>query len=186
MAKKIAIAGFSLLSCLALSEASFGQQNIDGSVGAASPAVPFLRISPDSRAGAMGDAGIATSPDANAQYWNVGKVVKNEDDFGISVSFIPWLRQLNIDDMFVGYLSGYYKFGKNKDQALSTSLRYFNLGEINYTDHSGNPISTGRPREMSFDVGYSRLLSEYLSLGVNLRYINSNIAQGAAGITKKM
>src|SRR5690606_12963181 len=147
--------------------------------GAASPAVPFLRISPDSRAGAMGDAGIATSPDANAQYWNIGKVVKNQNDFGVSVSFIPWLRQLQIDDMFVGYLAGYYKFGKEKNQALSTSIRYFNLGQIQYTDQDGNFLNEGNPREMSFDVGYSRELSKYLSLGVNLRYIYSNIAQGA-------
>ncbi len=178
MAKKIAIAGISLLSCLALSEVTLGQ-NIDGRVGAASPAVPFLRISPDSRAGAMGDAGIATSPDANAQYWNVGKIVKNENDFGLSLSFIPWLRQLQIDDMFVGYLSGYYKFGKEKNQALSASMRYFNLGDIQYTDIHGTPQNVGSPREMSFDVGYSRSLSEYLSLGVSLRYIYSNIAQGA-------
>ncbi len=178
MAKKIAIVGISLLSCLALTNEVFSQ-NLDGKVGAASPAVPFLRISPDARAGAMGDAGIATSPDANAQYWNVGKTVANEKDFGISASFSPWLRQLQIDDMFLAYLAGYYKFGKNKDQAISASVRYFNLGEINYTDVDGNPTGTGNPREMSFDVGYSRKLSEYLSLGVGLRYIYSNIAQGA-------
>lgn len=179
MAKKIAIAGLTLMSCLTFSEVTLGQQNLDGTVGAASPAVPFLRISPDSRAGAMGDAGIATSPDANAQYWNIGKVVKNQNDFGVSVSFIPWLRQLQIDDMFVGYLAGYYKFGKEKNQALSTSIRYFNLGQIQYTDQDGNFLNEGNPREMSFDVGYSRELSKYLSLGVNLRYIYSNIAQGA-------
>lgn len=181
MANKIAIAGISLLSFLAFAQTSNAQSS-DGKVGAASPAVPFLRISPDARAGAMGDAGIATSADANAQYWNVGKVVTNEKDFGVSVTYTPWLRQLNVDDMFLGYVSGYYKFGKDKNQALSASLRYFNLGDIQYTDKDGNPLSTGSPREMSFDVGYSRKLSEYLSLGVNLRYINSNIAQGASGL----
>lgn len=186
MANKIAIAGITFLSCLVLNNIAVAQVNVtdplDGKVGTASPAVPFLRISPDARAGAMGDAGIATSADANAQYWNVGKVVTNEKDFGVSVTYTPWLRQLNIDDMFLGYVAGYYKFGKNKDQAISASLRYFNLGNIQYTDHDANLISTGSPREMSFDVGYSRKLSNYLSLGVNLRYINSNIAQGAGGI----
>lgn len=183
MANKIAIASIALLSFLTTTETLHAQDPlVDGKVNTASPAVPFLRISPDARAGAMGDAGIATSADANAQYWNVGKVVTNEKDFGVSVTYTPWLRQLNIDDMFLGYVSGFYKFGKEKNQALSASLRYFNLGNINYTDENGNPLGTGSPREMSFDVGYSRKLSNYLSLGVALRYINSNIAQGAAGL----
>jgi hypothetical protein len=186
MAKKIAIISLSLIGAMTISNVSIAQDpglggiGVDGKeIGALSPAVPFLRISPDARAGAMGDAGIATTADANSQHWNVGKVVTNEKDFGASVTYTPWLRQLGIDDMFLGYLSGFYKFGKEKNQALSASLRYFNLGDINYTDNDGNPIGTGSPREMSFDVGYSRKLSDNLSLGVALRYINSNIAQGS-------
>ncbi len=140
-------------------------------------AVPFLRISPDARAGGMGDLGIATTADPNAQYWNVGKIPFADKNYGFSMTYTPWLKDL-VPDIFLAYLSGYAKFGKNNDQAISASMRYFSLGSINYTDQLGNPIGTGLPREYSFDLGYSRKLSEYLSTGLTMRYIHSAIASG--------
>jgi len=181
MAKCFAIKGFALLGSLIISTTTFAQSgtNIDGRLAAASPAVPFLRISPDARSGAMGDVGLAISPDANSQYWNVGKLAMSESDMGISVTYTPWLKALGLDDMFLGYVSAYKKFGENNNQAISASLRYFNLGNIDYTTIDATPAGTGKPREFSFDVGYSRRLSENLSLGVALRYIHSNIAAGS-------
>lgn len=151
---------------------------LDGRVGVISTAVPFLRISPDARSGAMGDVGIALSPDANAQHWNVGKIAAAEDLFGASITYTPWLRDL-VPDINLLYLSGYAKVGANKDQAISASLRYFSLGEIAYTDIQGQPVGTGRPTEMALDVGYSRMLSPVFSMGIALRYIYSNIAAGS-------
>src|SRR5690606_2144433 len=112
-------------------------------------------------------------------YWNIGKLAASDKDMGFSVTYTPWIQEI-VQDMYLGYLAGYKKFGENDNQAISASLRYFNLGNIDWTDDSGNPRGTGKPREMSFDVGYSRLLSENLSVGVALRYINSNIASGAS------
>jgi hypothetical protein len=141
-------------------------------------AVPFLRISPDARAGGMGDLGIATSPDANAGFWNIGKVAFNQSKGGISASYTPWLKDI-VNDVFLASLSGYYKF--DDKQALNASLRYFSLGSIQFTDGLGNPLNTFRPREFGIDVGYSRQLTNHVGLGVALRYINSDLASGSTG-----
>jgi len=181
MAKQFASIAFSLLIGLVSSEvfAQTGGNNINGTTNFVTTAVPFLRISPDARSGAMGDAGIAISPDPNAQYWNVAKIPFTDNNYGVSMTYTPWLHDL-VPDIFLAYLSGYAKFGKNNEQAVSASMRYFSLGNISYTDALGNSIGTGMPREYSFDLGYSRKLSEFLSTGVSLRYIYSAIASGVS------
>lgn len=138
-------------------------------------AVPFLRISPDARAGGMGDIGIATSPDAGGGFWNIGKVAFNESAGGISATYTPWLKNL-VNDVYLASLSGYYKF--DESQALNVGLRYFSLGNIQFTDGVGNSWGSGKPREFAFDLGYSRKLSEKLGLGIALRYINSDLTNG--------
>lgn len=139
-------------------------------------AVPFLRISPDARSGGMGDVGIATTPDANSGFWNLAKTPFNTTPGGITVTYTPWLKDLGLNDVYLASLAGYYKL--NEEEAISGSLRYFSLGNIQFTDNSGNDLSSFRPREFAFDAGYSRKLSEKLSLGLALRYINSNLASG--------
>jgi len=179
MPKRFAFIGLSL--ALGLSSPAFAQKtNLDGTTNTLSTAVPFLRISPDARAGGMGDAGIAVSPDANAQYWNVAKIPFCEKNYGISATYTPWLKDL-VPDIFLAYVSGYFKFGQDGSRAISASMRYFSLGNINYTDFNAQPTGTGMPREYSFDVGYSQRLSTFLSTGVTLRYIHSDIAAGASG-----
>lgn len=176
MANRFALIGMSLLTALAATGAS--AQTIDGKVNTITTAVPFLRISPDARAGAMGDVGIATSPDANSQYWNLAKLPFATKKYGISMTYTPWLKDL-VPDIFLAYVSGYAKFGTDGNQAISGSLRYFSLGDITYTQDGINPTGSGKPREYSLDLGYSRRLSPYLSLGVGLRYIHSAITNGA-------
>lgn len=138
-------------------------------------AVPFLRISPDARAGGMGDIGIATSADAGSGFWNMGKVAFNESKGGILATYTPWLKNL-VNDVYLASLSGYYKFSET--QAVNVGLRYFSLGNIQFTDGVGNSWGSGKPREFSFDVGYSQRLSEKLGLGIALRYINSDLTNG--------
>lgn len=138
-------------------------------------AVPFLRISPDARSGGMGDVGLATSPDASSVFWNLGKVAFNESKGGMVATYTPWLKDL-VNDVYLASLAGYYKFDDN--QAISGSLRYFSLGNIQFTDNLGNDFGSYRPREFSIDFGYSRKLSEKAGLGVGLKYINSNLAGG--------
>lgn len=140
-------------------------------------AVPFLRISPDARAGGMGDLGLATSPDASSSYYNLAKVPFNESNAGINITYTPWLKRL-VNDVYLASMSGYYKLDEN--QALSGSLRYFSLGQIQFTDQFGNLQGTGNPREFGIDVGYSRKLSPKTGVGVGLKYIYSNLASGAS------
>ena len=141
-------------------------------------AVPFLRITPDARSGGMGELGVAISPDANSAFWNMGKVAFNTNKGGVSASYTPWLKDI-LNDVFHATVAGYYKL--DEQSAMSSSLRYFSLGTIQFTDNLGNNLNTFRPREVAFDFGYSRRLSEKSGLGVALRYINSNLASGQPG-----
>ncbi|HTI10428.1 MAG TPA: type IX secretion system outer membrane channel protein PorV [Puia sp.] len=141
-------------------------------------AVPFLRISPDARAGGMGDLGIATSPDASSNFYNLSKTPFAKKDLGIALTYTPWLKDLGLNDVYLLAASGYKKLDQNS--ALSASLRYFSLGNIQFTDYNGNEIGNGHPREFGFDVGYSRKLSDKLGIALAGRYIYSNLAGGYA------
>ena len=148
-------------------------------------AVPFLRISPDARSGGMGDVGIATLPDANSIFWNLSKIPFAKSNSAIAVTYTPWLKGLDLNDVYLVSAAGYYQL--DDLQAISGSLRYFSLGNIQFTDAMGNDLQTYRPREFAIDAGYSRKLSEKLGVGIALRYINSNLASGqsASGSTYK-
>lgn len=138
-------------------------------------AVPFLRISPDARSGGMGDLSLATSPDASSSYFNLGKVPFNESQAGINLTYTPWLKKL-VNDVYLASAAAYYKM--DDMQAISGSLRYFSLGNIQFTDNFGNNISQANPREFGLDVGYSRKLSDQDGIGVGVKYIYSNLAGG--------
>lgn len=144
-------------------------------INAISTAVPFLMIAPDSRAGSLGDVGAASTPDANSMHWNPAKYAFIDKDMGFSVSYTPWLRAL-VNDINLGYLTGYKKFGDN--QALAASLRYFSLGEIIFTNIIGEETHHVKPNEFAFDIAYSRKLSDNFSGAVSLRYIYSNLTSG--------
>lgn len=135
-------------------------------------AVPFLTITPDARAGGMGDAGAALSADANAIYWNPAKLAYLEKNNGFSLSYTPWLGKI-INDMFITYLSGYHKI--DREQAVGVSMRYFDLGEIFFTGENNEDLGEFNPREFAFEGAYARLLSEDLSIGLVLKYIRSNL-----------
>jgi hypothetical protein len=139
-------------------------------------AVPFLRISPDARAGGMGEVGIATSPDANSAFWNLAKTSFNTSPGGISLTYTPWLKQLDVSDVYLATATGYKKI--NEEQAFAASIRYFSLGTIQFINGSGQDLGANNPREFSIDAGYTRKLSNKIGLGVALRYINSSLAKG--------
>lgn len=166
--KLIASAFLFLLSTSAL----FAQR-----INVVTTAVPFLRISPDARAGGMGDAGLATEADASSIFWNLAKIPFSKSNNSVAVTYTPWLRDLQVNDVFLGTLSGYHKLSEN--EAISASLRYFSLGKITFTDFSGQTLFDGNPREFAFDAGYSRKLSDKAGLGIALRYIHSNLVGNA-------
>ena len=136
--------------------------------------VTSLSITPDARGASMGDLGAATEADVNSQFWNASKYAFAYSRAGVSLSYTPWLRKI-VNDIYLANLSGYYKIGSNDNQAVSTSLRYFSLGEVMATDGEGATLATINPFELSVDLGYSRKLSEKFSMGVVLRYIYSDL-----------
>jgi hypothetical protein len=161
-----------LLLCISIS--SVKAQNAD-KINVVTTAVPFLRISPDARSGGMGDLSIATSPDAAASYFNLGKVPFNELNAGVNVTYTPWLKNL-VNDVYLASVSAFYKV--DEYSAISGSLRYFSLGSIQFTNENGQSLGSKNPRELGFQAGYSRRLSDKLGIGIGMKYINSNLASG--------
>jgi hypothetical protein len=174
MKRNILLIALAILSVIKVTNG----QSTTGSL-VVSSAVPFLSIAPDSRGGAMGDAGVATSPDINSQYWNPAKSVFNESRSGIALSYTPWLRNL-VNDMNLAYLTGYHQL--DDKQALSGSLRYFDLGSMQLFDEGGGSAGSSNPNEFAVDFGYSRKLSDYWSGAVALRFILSDIYNGIASV----
>jgi hypothetical protein len=148
--------------------------NLNGStVSAIRTEVPFLTISPDSRSGAMGDAGVALSPDVNANYWNPSKLAFLEDNHSLSLSYSPWLRKL-IPDVSLAYLSYAHKLDDRN--AIGMSLRYFNLGSILLKGDDNTDEGSYTPNEFAIDGSFARKFGDNLSLGLTLRYIHSNLS----------
>jgi hypothetical protein len=169
------------LSTLLLMLNAFAQDpsydELTGGLNTITTAVPFLLISPDSKAGAMGDVGVATTPDANSMHWNPAKFAFVDDDMGFAVSYVPWLRAL-VPDINLSYLAGYRKL--NDNEAIGMEMRYFSLGDITFTDIVGTTIGQYKPSEFALGTAYSRKLSDHFSLAIAGRYIYSNLTGGQA------
>ena len=140
-----------------------------------STAVPFLLITPDARAGSMGEAGVAIQPDANAMSINPSKLAFLDRPYGFSASYSPWLKSL-VPDINLAYISGFYKL--NDISALGASMRYFSLGQIQLTDEGQQDLGIYSPNEFAFDATYSRRFGEEFSLGTTFRFIYSNLTSG--------
>lgn len=153
-----------------------GQADYYNSLRTISTAVPIIAVSPDSRAGGMGDVGAASSPDAASLYWNPAKLAFLEDGTkSLSLSYTPWLNKL-VSDINLAYLSYVFKIGDN--QGMGFAMRYFSLGDINFTDENNTSLGTGSPYEFTLNGAYALKLSETMSLAVGLRYIFSDLTNG--------
>lgn len=139
---------------------------------AISTAIPFLQISSDARAGGMGDIGVATSSDAFSLYHNPAKIVFNKSKMSVGLSYVPWLRNLT-DDIFAGNLSLVNRYDENS--AWGVDFKYFSLGRIDLTTETGQDNGNINPSELAISGYYSLKLSEKFSMGVGLKYINSNL-----------
>lgn len=154
---------------------SIAQTAFGDNLNTITTAVPFLIISPDARAGGMGDVGVASTPDAMSMHWNPAKYAFVNDQAGVSVCYTPWLKSL-IPDIDLSYLSGYTK--RNDNEAFAFALRYFTLGEIKFTDNSGTSLGSFNPNELALSTAYSRKLTDNMSTAIALRYIYSNLTGG--------
>jgi hypothetical protein len=159
---------------------AFAQSQTDGRLGnVISTAVPILGVSPDSRSGAMGDVGVAISPDVNAIHWNPAKLAFLEDKYGFSLSYTPWLQRI-VPDINLAYLTGYYRLDERN--VVGASLKVFSLGKIDLRGNSNDEQGTYNPNELAFDLTYARSFGENFSLGTAVRYIHSNLFNGAFNI----
>ncbi len=146
-------------------------------------AVPFLTITPDARAGSMGDIGAATTADVTSIFYNPAKYSFIDKKAGLEASYSPWLHKI-ASDMSINYLTGYFKI--NDKQAFAASLKYFSIGEIQFTDEQGNNTIVNKPNEFAFTGAYAMRLTEYFAGSISLRFILSDLTGGAStssGIT---
>ncbi len=155
-----------LLSLVALP--AFAQDEIRDQFNPVRTAVTSQSIAPDARAGGMGDVGVATDPDVHSQYWNPAKYPFTISRAGFAINYTPWLRKLTTGIALLD-AAGYIRLGDY--QALSASLRYFTLGEVQAEENM-----SVKPYELGVDIAYSRMLSEKFSAAVALRYIYSDIS----------
>ena len=171
---------------ISLAQPTTGYSEVNGQLGlnTITTAVPFMGITPDSRAGGMGDAGTALSASSTSVYWNTSMLNFAKEKSEISLSYTPWLRNLT-NDIHLSYLAGYYKI--NDRNAIGGALRYFSLGEITFTDASGNVIRDDKPSEFELTGAYAFRLSERLSIGLNGKFAYSNLTGGltVAGVDTK-
>lgn len=143
---------------------------------AVTSAVPFLRIVPDARGGAMGDVGIATSADPNGMHYNQSKLAFSDKNISLAATYTPWMRNLGLNDVYLAYLAGYFKI--DKFQTAGFGLRYFSLGDIEFTDENGQSLGQGRPNEFEVTGAYARKLTERFSAAIGAKFIYSNLATG--------
>lgn len=170
--KRVAI----LLFLVAISGNTLLFSQSTGELNAIQTVVPFLSIAPDSRAGAIGDAGVATSPDAYSMHWNPAKFAFIDGESGVGISYAPWLRNL-VPDINIAYLAGYKRL--DSKQVISASLLYSSLGDVPFTDDFGNLERTFNPNEFAIDAAYSRLFAEHFSGSIAFRFIYSNLTGGS-------
>jgi len=172
-----------IFSATICASVSYSQSGGSGILNTVNTALPFLRIPPDARSGAMGDVGIAISPDANSMFFNPAKIPFNKKPCSVSVSYVPWIRELS-KDIYLAHAGGYFKL--DDKQALSASVRRFYMGEKVLTNSSGVQILKFKLREIAIDGGYSRKLSENLGIGISLRFISTNVPTMYILNTKKV
>ncbi|MDR7129519.1 hypothetical protein J2X69_001856 [Algoriphagus sp. 4150] len=177
--KNLLIAVFTLATLSAYGQNSAVISGQDENRRVITTAVPFLNFAPDSRHSGMGDAGVATSPDASSAHWNAGKLAFVEDRMGFSLSYSPWLGKL-VNDMSLSYLTGFFKI--DEVSAFGFDLRYFNMGDIQLTDGRGNSLGEFNPRDIAIGGTYSRQLSSYLGLGISARFIHSNLSGNISSV----
>jgi hypothetical protein len=158
---------------MAMSQTTVGTNTNGSNLTAIPTAVPFLNITPDSRSGAMGEAGVAITPDVNANFWNPAKLAYLTNDDDVSLSYSPWLRQL-VPDISLSYLSYAHKLDDRN--TIGASLRYFNYGTIQFTDNNQNSLGTYNPNEFQINGSFARKFGEEFSLALTAGFIHSNLS----------
>jgi len=134
--------------------------------------VPFVLITSDARAAALGDMGVATSTDAYSQHWNPSKYAFSETKSGLGISYTPYLQKL-VNDIFLANVTYFNRIDDRS--AFAFSLKYFSLGEIEILEFEDDEILIAKPNELTLDASYSLRLADQFSMAVGLRYLRSDL-----------
>lgn len=181
MNRKVFLLVATLLATLIIHSGSLYGQEVsqDRQFNPVLTSVPSLNINPSARAAGLADVGVSTTPDINSQYFNPAKYAFLSSKAGVTMSYTPWLAKL-VKDIKLMELAGYYKLGRDNNQALSASIRYFSFGAIQQFDNMNQSLGEAHPNEFAVDFGYGLQLSENYSMAVALRYIraDNNLATG--------
>ena len=168
---------FALITMSMMLKSNFGFTQTLNSLKIQSTAVPFMMISPDARSGGMGNLSLGMSAEPNDMFGNTAKLPLLEEKRGFLINYTPWLKDLGLNDVYLAS-AGYYK-KLNDRSALNSSLRFFSLGNIQFSDINGTPTTEQKPSEFSYDLGYNFLITDNLSAGITLRYIHSKLVTGS-------
>ena len=173
---KIFVKLFPIIAFILMLNEAQSQNNLTASDSDPRIAMPILTIAPDARTSGMGNTGAATSPSINDLAWNCAKYVFNEYDMGVSLSYVPWMRNVGTTNINLMYLTGFYKL--DAQQSLAASIRYFSLGSLDFMTDNAEKIRNARPYELAVDIAYALRLGEYFSTGVAFRYLRSDLSGG--------
>ncbi len=143
-------------------------------------AVPFLLIVPDSRAGGMGETGVAIADNAWAVFWNpAGLAFQTGSE--LAMTHTNWLPGLGLSDIWIAH-AAYKQPVEALDGVVGGQLTYLNLGEFNRTTSAGPDIvGTFTGYELAVSATYSTKLNEQLGIGTSIRIIYSHLANQGAG-----
>lgn len=154
--------------------------------------VPFLLISPDARASGMGETGTAIADDINAVYWNPGGLafldyfpsnIENEEEEAVpyrqvALAYSPWLPQFNAD-LFYSY-GTFGQYVEDMDGTLAFNFVFMNLGEFTRTSEGGVVLGKFISNEFSLGLSYGTKIADEHGVGIQLRYIQSNLTPTSA------
>lgn len=145
-----------------------------GNAQPATSAVSFLLIAPNSRAGGMGETGAALADDATALFWNPGGLAFQQGQ-EVSITHTPWLPAFHLSDLYIDYLV-YRRPMPQLNGNIAASITYLNEGQFTRTLNDPTPLETWNAYEFAVTLGYSTQLSDELGLGINGRFIHSQLA----------
>lgn len=142
-------------------------------------AFPFQNFTYDARSAALGEAGIAISPDANSALMNPAKLVflnqdstKKAKNVGASLHYTPYYRNL-IRGMNLYALN---LFQAKEKTAFGFGAKYFDAGNVAIYGDNREFIKNFKSKEFSINGFYSLKLRHKNSISVGLKYIYSNLS----------
>lgn len=131
-------------------------------------AAPFLQLGLSARAGAMGGAFTAVADDGSANFWNAAATA--------------WLKKRQFSatyrKMFLDRNTGYVNilFPVRDEAAVGVGWRFAGVTDVVGRDDRGEITGDIQDFENQFAVNFARQFTRALALGVNIKYLQQNLA----------